>query len=300
MITSEMCAKKPIDPEGVKMNTLTKLRSMDFSHTEQRIADFIIRHADSLSQYTISSIAEACGTSKSMVVQLCKVAGFKGYKELCSQLLVEQALAIRQEQPEETFDDIHPGFTPAQIAQVIIHQEILCLQDTMDLIDPDALSQAVALIKNADRILLCGVGESGLAAQDMDNKLGRIGLYSRFVQDVHCQLLETTSLTENSVCIVFSFSGRTADMVEVCELAHEAGAKVISITRLGQNPVSELADVQLFVASSESTQRVTAMSSRMSTMSLVDVLFACLISDPDPRMTHQVCRNTKIANRRRK
>ena len=31
-----------------------------------------------------------------------------------------------------------------------------------------------------------------------------------------------------------------------------------------------------------------------------DVLFACLISDPDARMTRQVCRNTKIANRRRK
>ena len=121
MITSEMCAKKPIDPEGVKMNTLTKLRSMDFSHTEQRIADFIIRHADSLSQYTISSIAEACGTSKSMVVQLCKALGFKGYKELCSQLLVEQALDHRQEAPEPVYDDIHPGFTPAQIAQVIIH-----------------------------------------------------------------------------------------------------------------------------------------------------------------------------------
>lgn len=282
------------------MNTLTKLRSMDFSHTEQRIADFIIKNADRLSQYTISQIADICCTSKSMVVQLCKVAGFRGYKELCSQLLVEQALGQRAEQPEELFDDIHPGFAPAQIAQVIIRQEILCLQDTMDLIDPEALQEAVRLIKEADRILLCGVGESGLAAQDMDNKLARVGLFSRFTPDVHCQLLETTSLTPNSVCIVFSFSGRTADMVEVCELAHEAGAKVVSITRLGQNPVSDLADVRLSVASSESTQRVTAMSSRMSTMSLVDVLFACLISDPDPRMTQQVCRNTKIANRRRK
>lgn len=282
------------------MNTLTKLRSMDFSHTEQRIADFIIRNAEQLSQYTISQIADICGTSKSMVVQLCKVAGFKGYKELCSQLLVEQALGQRMDQPEELFDDIHPGFTPAQIAQVIIRQEILCLQDTMALIDPDALQEAVQLIKTADRVLLCGVGESGLAAQDLDNKLGRIGLYSRFVPDVHCQLLETTSLTENSVCIVFSFSGRTTDMIELCQLVRAAGAKIIAVTRLGDNPVSELADVRLAVASIEGAQRVTAMSSRMSTMSLIDVLFACLISDPDARMTRQVCRNTKIANRRRK
>lgn len=282
------------------MNTLTRLRSMPFSATEQRIADYIIKNADHLSGVTISAIADACGTSKSMVVQLCKAAGFKGYKELCSQLLVEQALERRQNQPEQRYDDIHPGYTPAQIAQVIIHQEILCLQDTMDLIDPEAFSQAVSLIKNADRILLCGVGESGLAAKDLDHKLTRIGLISRFSADVHCQLLETSSLTPRSVVVVFSFSGRTHDMIEMCELAHEMGAKVISVTRLGQNPVSELADVRLAVASSEGALRVTAMSSRMSTMSLVDVLFACLISDMNEKITEQVDRNTSIANRRRK
>lgn len=282
------------------MNTLTKLRSMSFSNTEQRIADFIIKNADQLSQYTISAIAESCQTSKSMVVQLCKVAGFKGYKELCSQLLVEQALGRKQDSPEQSYDDIHPGYTPAQIAQVIIHQEILCLQDTMDLIDPAALQQAVQLIRSADRILLCGVGESGLAAKDLDHKLARIGLNSRFSPDVHCQLLETSSLTPKSVVVVFSFSGRTRDMIEVCELAHEMDAKVISITSLGQNPVNELADVKLAVASTEGVNRVTAMSSRMSTMSLVDVLFACLISDVDKRTTEQIDRNTRIANRRRK
>ena len=282
------------------MNTLTKLRSMNFSATEQRIADFIIKNADQLSSFTISSIAEQCQTSKSMVVQLCKVAGFKGYKELCSQLLVEQALGRKQEEPSQSYDDIHPGFTPAQIAQVIIRQEMLCLQDTMDLLDPSALEEAVRLMKNADRILLCGVGESGLAAQDLDNKLSRIGLRSRFTADVHCQLLETTSLTPESVCVVISFSGRTRDMIEICELAHEMGAKVIALTRLGQNPVSELADVKLAVASNEGSLRVTAMSSRMSTMSLVDVLFACLISDMNEKITEQVNRNTAIANRRRK
>ena len=170
----------------------------------------------------------------------------------------------------------------------------------MDLIDPAALQQAVQLIRSADRILLCGVGESGLAAKDLDHKLARIGLNSRFSPDVHCQLLETSSLTPKSVVVVFSFSGRTRDMIEVCELAHEMDAKVISITRLGQNPVNELADVKLAVASTEGANRVTAMSSRMSTMSLVDVLFACLISDVDKRTTEQIDRNTRIANRRRK
>ena len=282
------------------MNILTRLRSMHFSVTEQRVADYMIKNADHLSECTISSIAEECGTSKSMVVQLCKTLGFKGYKELLSQLSVEKALNEQKEHPEPVYDDIHPDFTPAQIAHFIIQQEILSLQDTMQLIDPEALSRAVELIKNADRVLLCGVGESGLAAQDMDNKLSRIGIYSRFVADVHDQLLETSSLTENSVCIVFSFSGKTRDMIEICELAKEMGAKVISLTRLGRNPVSDIADVRLAVANSESIHRVTAMSSRMSTMSLVDVLFTCLTSDMNEHISAQMNRNAEIAKRCRK
>ncbi len=281
------------------MNTLTKLRSMTFSATGQRIADFIIRNAERLPECTINTVAEECQTSKSMVVALCKELGFKGYKELCSQLKVEQALGQQMERPETSYEDILPGYTPAQIAQVIVHQEALCLQDTLNLLEESAINEAVRLIRNADRILLCGVGESGLAAQDLDHKLTRIGLISRFTADVHCQLLETTSLTENSVCVVFSFSGRTQDMIEACELAREMGAKIISITRYGENPVSDLADVKLSVASPEGPHRVTAMSSRMSTMCLVDVLFACLISDADERLTRQVSRNTAIANRRR-
>ena len=281
------------------MSTLTRLREQHFSATEKRIADYIVQHADHLSELTISTIAAACETSKSMVVQLCKEVGFKGYKELCSQLLVEQALS-RQKESRTAYNDLYPGCSAAHIAQVIIRQEMQCLQDTMELIEPEALEEAVRLIRQADKIHLFGVGESRVAALDLHNKLGRIGLNSRFSDDVHCQLLETSSLTDKSVSLIFSFSGRTSDMIEAAELSREMGARVITVTRLGENPVAALGDVRLNVASFEGQYRVTAMSSRMSTMSIVDVLFACLISELSGQITEQVCRNTDIANRRRK
>lgn len=282
------------------MSTLTRLKEMNWSATEKRIADFILKHADHLPETTISTIAAECDTSKSMVVQLCKELGFRGYKELCSQLLVEQALNRQKKRKSDAYDDLYPGRTAAHIAQTIIKQEMQCLQETMELIDPEALEEAVRLIRQADKIHLFGVGESRVAALDLHNKLGRIGFNSRFSDDVHCQLLETTSLTEESVALIFSFSGRTRDMIEAAELCRDMGAKVITITRFGDNPVAELGHVCLNAASVEGEHRVTAMSSRMSTMSLVDVLFACLISDLHEQITPQVSRNTDIANRRRK
>jgi len=282
------------------MSAFAKLRESDFSTTEKRIADYILKNADRLPEISISTIARECETSKSMVVQLCKTAGFKGYKDLCSQLLVEKALSGQKEADNAAYDEIHPDCTVTQIAQITLREELRSLQDTADLMDPEAIEEAVRLLMQADRIMLFGVGGSAVAALDMYNKLCRVGFNVSFSQDVHCQLLESTALTERSVVLVFSFSGRTKDMIEACELSREMGAKVISVTRYGRNPISELSDVCLSVASNESLRRVTAMSSRLSTMCMVDVLFTCLVSRMGGRIDAMIRRNTMIANRRRK
>lgn len=282
------------------MSTLTKLREADFSATEKRIAEYIIDHAGQMPETSISEVARACQTSKSMVVQLCKAAGFKGYKDLCSQLRVEQAISGQQATEAETYEGIHPGCSVSQIARMTFHEEMRSLQDTEALLDPVAIQEAVDILRNADRILLFGVGGSAIAALDMYNKLSRIGLNAHFSQDVHCQLLETSTMTARSAALVFSFNGRTKDMLEACELSHEAGAKVISVTRSGRSPIGEASDVCLRVASNESLRRVTAMSSRLSTMSMVDVLFTCLASSMSDQIDQIVQRNTMIAARRMK
>ena len=282
------------------MSAFTKLRESDFSATEKRIADYILKNADQLPGMTISTVAQECATSKSMVVQLCKTAGFKGYKDLCSQLLVEQALSGHKPQDATAYDDIHPGCTVQQICQITLREEIRSLEDTAELMDPAAIDRAVRMLIKADKIHLFGVGSSAVAALDMFNKLARIGMNVRFSQDVHCQLLDSAALTPKSVAVVFSFNGRTKDMIEACELAHEMGARVISSTRMGGSPIVELSDEPLFVASNESLRRVTTMSSRLSTLAMVDVLFTCLANRLGSRINPIIQRNTEIANRRRK
>ena len=188
------------------MSAFTKLRESDFSATEKRIADYILKNAHKLPEITISTVAKDCDTSKSMVVQLCKTAGFKGYKDLCSQLLVEQALSDQKGQEAMDYDEIHPGCTMAQICQITLREEMRSLQDTAELMDASAIEKAVKLLMKADKIQLYGVGSSAVAALDMYNKLCRVGLNARFSQDVHCQLLDSASLTPKSVALVFSFN----------------------------------------------------------------------------------------------
>ena len=149
------------------MSAFTKLRESDFSATEKRIADYILKNAHKLPEITISTVAKDCDTSKSMVVQLCKTAGFKGYKDLCSQLLVEQALSDQKGQEAMDYDEIHPGCTMAQICQITLREEMRSLQDTAELMDASAIEKAVKLLMKADKIQLYGVGSSAVPARDM-------------------------------------------------------------------------------------------------------------------------------------
>ena len=280
------------------MSAFAKLRESNFSVTEKRIADYILQHSAELPDLSISTIAEECETSKSMVVQLCKTAGFKGYKDLSSQLLVEQAISDHRQ--ETVYEDIHPGCSVSQICQITIRAELRSIRDTEAMIDPDAITKAVEWMSTAGLIQLFGVGGSGVAALDLYNKLTRIGINARYSQDTHCQMLETSSLNDRTVVVVFSYNGRTKDMIEAVELSKAMGARIISITRYGNNPTSDLADILLFVASNESLARVTAMSSRLSTLAMVDMLFACLASHMSDRIQEIAARNTEIARRRRK
>lgn len=285
----------------VQMSAFAKLRECNFSATEKRIAEYILKNAHRFPGITISTVAQECDTSKSMVVQLCKTAGFKGYKDLCSQLLVEQALSDKQrDENDSNYDDIHPGCTVEQICQITLREEMRALEDTAALMDHQEIEKAVKLLRHADKIQLFGVGSSAVAALDMYNKLCRIGMNVRFSQDVHCQLLESAAMTSKSVAMVFSFNGRTKDMIEACDLSRERGAKIISVTRFGANPIAEKSDIPLHVASNESLRRVTTMSSRLSTLVIVDVLFTCLVNQLSDKVDALVQRNIMIANRRRK
>ncbi|MEG0050369.1 MAG: MurR/RpiR family transcriptional regulator [Clostridia bacterium] len=279
--------------------TILKESMFGMSPTETRIAQYMLTNSEQLPQTTISTIAQQCQTSKSMVVQVCKKASFKGYKDMCSQLCVEHALH-EQQQSEPDYQDLHPGCTVAQLCQLTIREEIRSIEDTGAIFEPEAMEDAVKALTTADKIVLFGVGSSAVVALDANNKFWRIGLNVRFSQDTHCQMLEIATMDEHSVALIFSYSGCTKDMLDACRLSRECGAKVISMTRYGHNPLSDNADIRLFVASNESLQRTTAMSSRLTMLTMVDVLFACISGRMYDEIQTVLSRAATIAAERKK
>ena len=100
----------------------------------------------------------------------------------------------------------------------------------------------------------------------------------RVNEDSHSQLLQARNATAQDVGIVFSYSGQTMEMIQCIKEMKAGGAPVIAVTRYYPSEVAQLADHVLYVAANESLFRNGAMSSRLSQLNVVDILYTAYAS----------------------
>lgn len=260
------------------MSTLLLLQeSLDrLSPTERRVGDYILSLGDKLLKTSIGEIASACNTGKSLVVQACKKAGYKGYKDLLNAYSASRAAG--RPEPRHTYIDIYPGVGESDICRIVTHNTLQAIEATLDLIDMAAMRRATDAVIAARRILLLGAGGSGTVAQDTYHKMQRIGLDAQFTPDMHCQQMATITLDKSDCVIAFSFSGQTSNILEAAALAKERGATVIAVTHFGENALGSMADIRINVAGGESLMRTGALTSRQSMLTAMDMLTTCVAS----------------------
>ncbi|GAA3109103.1 hypothetical protein GCM10020001_029040 [Nonomuraea salmonea] len=83
------------------------------------------------------------------------------------------------------------------------------INDTVAQLTSERLGLVVDAIVGARRIDAYGVSASGLVAEDVAQKLMRIGLSSHAFQDAHLALTSAVLLREGDVAIGISTSGET-------------------------------------------------------------------------------------------
>ena len=160
----------------------------------------------------------------------------------------------------------------------VTHKNIQSLLDTQRLLLLDELKQCVELIANARTVLLFGIGSSLCVAKDTYLKFLRLDKPCVVNEDSHSQLLQARNATAQDVGIVFSYSGQTMEMIQCIKEMKAGGAPVIAVTRYYPSEVAQLADHVLYVAANESLFRNGAMSSRLSQLNVMDILYTAYAS----------------------
>ncbi|MGM9589015.1 MAG: MurR/RpiR family transcriptional regulator [Faecousia sp.] len=260
-------------------SALLKLREQSrlFSTTEQEIARHILEDPKLVVDLSIHELAKHTFSSASSIVRLCHHTGYSGYKEFRKAVTYE--LAMREQRKRAEQKEIAYSDSLQDIIDKITYANIVSLEETRKLMDVDTLRACVDLIKRARVIYLFGLGASLCAAQDAYLKFLRLNKLCIINMDWHSQLLQAKNAGEQDLGIVISYSGATTEVVECMKIMKENKTPIIAITRCVNSPVSELADQKLYTTANESVFRSGAMSSRISQLNIIDVLYTALAND---------------------
>jgi DNA-binding MurR/RpiR family transcriptional regulator len=136
---------------------------------------------------------------------------------------------------------------------------------------------AVAALVAARRVEVFGVGASGLVAEDLQQKLHRIGRPAFASRDPHAALTSAALLGAGDVVVGISHTGRTRDTLEPMREAARGGAATIAITNAPRSPIARAATHLLTTATVETTFRSGAMASRIAQLVIVDCLFVGVV-----------------------
>ncbi len=241
------------------------------SPTEASIIKYILENAELVADDNIHKLSEHTFASAASIIRLCKKLGFDGYKDFRKVMICELALGKQNQFAEKKEITRHDSLT--DIVEKVTYKNVVCLENTKDLTNLKTLESCVKLIINCRSICLFGVGSSLLVAKDAYLKFLRLNKPCVISEDWHAQLLQARNMRKDDVAIIITYSGQTIEMIECAKAARESGAPVITIVKYGLTAISEYSDYSLYVAANESIFRSGAMSSRISQLNIIDILY---------------------------
>ncbi|MBQ7784903.1 MAG: MurR/RpiR family transcriptional regulator [Clostridia bacterium] len=259
-------------------NLLVKIRESycELGEKDKNVADFILSNENEIPRMTISQIAQGSRVSQAAVVRFCKLFGSEGFKDFRRRLTTDILEQAMNPQPASSYitADLEGNEKLEDIVDRITAHNMRSISETKNLLDHEALEKAIAMLTDAPRIDFLGSGASGIVAMDAHQKFIRIGKTCNTSQDSHIQMTLVSSLRPKDVAVVISYSGKTKDALENAAVAKERGAYVIALTKYGSdNPLAKLGDIVLYTTSSETAYRSSATSSRITQLTLIDILF---------------------------
>lgn len=246
------------------------------SSTEQNIIRFVLENPEQAIALSIHEMAAKTYSSAATVLRLCRKLGLSGYKDFRLHLSYE--LALRKKSQEEERKEVTHLDSLAEIVEKITYKNIVSLEDSLALIDYATLERVVDLICESKNVVLFGVGSSLFVAKDAYLKLLRLGKPCAVNEDWHTQLVQARNMGPQELGIVISYSGQTTEMLECIKAMKENHVPVVSITRYANSPIAQLCDFNLYVAANESIFRSGAMSSRISQLNLIDIVYTAYAS----------------------
>lgn len=244
--------------------------------SEQKVASYVLRHAEAIIQMRIVDLAGAAQVSEPTVVRFCRALDYEGFQDF--KLTLAQALATSPKvEPfaidrKDSVDDFKRKIFDSTLGNLI---------KVRDSLEPQTLEDAIHILGQAQRIEFYGFGASAAVCTDAQHKFYRLKVTAVAYSDPHLQAIAALTLSENDVVVAVSQTGRTKDLLHSVRLAKGQGARVIALCP-SDTPLAELATVTIHIDLDEDKDLSALMSSRVIHLVVIDVLAVGLAMNLGP------------------
>jgi DNA-binding MurR/RpiR family transcriptional regulator len=254
--------------EEHNMDILERIHASYYQLTaaERKVADFVLAQHTQVQFMSITQLADECGTAEATISRFCRSLKLKGFNAFKIELARHSAPAAPKKHDLGTD-------TPVGRCQEIGRAATEAVHQTIELVNPHLVQQAVELIEKAPRVMCIGSGGSMVLASECAHMFSTVTGKFYSVSDSHMQMSAAATLEKDSIILLFSYSGATTNGMQVLEVAKSRGIKTILITRFPKSPAAKLADVVLRCGSNEGPFQFGSVAAKIAQLVVVDVLF---------------------------
>ena len=149
------------------------------------------------------------------------------------------------------------------------------MKDTLQLLQSDQLQKAVQIICEGNNFHIYSAGTALNIAESFKEKMMKIGKNVYITNNLNYQRYEVNCLSEKDCVLFISYSGETKSIVEMARICMRRKIPFITMTSYGENTLSRLCDVNLYISTREKlVYNIANFTSNLSVNFLLDLLYS--------------------------
>ncbi len=159
------------------------------------------------------------------------------------------------------------------IAKEVINLEIKALQKLKKSLNKNFDKAVEAIVNCQSKVILCGVGKSGIIANKISATLSSIGTPSFALSANDCSHGNMGSISKKDVLILLSYSGNSAELKNIINYANRNKVLLIGITSKKNSDLYKNSDINLITPEvKEAGLDIVPTSSTINQLSIGDAL----------------------------
>lgn len=267
----------------------------------QQVARFLTQNSNAVAMQSINTIAEQCGAHPSILVRFAQHFGFSGFKQLQGvfQTRLSTAAPGYRERISALDADLERNKRNGNMGFLhdLVVRDIATLQELLNSVNEQSLTDAARLLKNADTIFIAGQLRSEPIAAFLRYVLSMLRRRVILLDPAGGLAPEMAQVMgKKDVLVGISFRHYAKEVVAIADVAAANGTPIVTITDSQLSPLAKNATV-LFTVPEDEYSFSRSLAAPMCITQCIAIALAASLQDDSENTPHIP---TVTENQRRK